>query len=163
MDTLPAVSLMERVVFLRRVPLFARLAPVEPKQVAAIAGERVYADGDVLASQGEPGDEMYVIVTGEVRVIVKRSDGSTVEAVRRGVGEYVGEMAILTRESRIATLIAVGSVRVLTIVQKDFERILRERSETGLAVIRELCARLKESETRIANSASGVSQLTGER
>jgi hypothetical protein len=103
MDTLPAVSLMERVVFLRRVPLFANLA-LRP-----------------------------------------------------------GEMAILTQESRIVTLIAVGNVRVLTIVQKDFERILRERPETGLAVIRELCARLKESVTRIANSASGVSQLTGER
>ena len=157
MDTLPAVSLMERVVFLRRVPLFANLAPLEVKQVAAIAGEHVYADEEVLSSQGEPGDEMYVIVSGEVRVIVKRSDGTTAEAVRRGVGEYVGEMAILTAEPRIATLIAVGRVRALTIGQKAFERILRERPETGLAVIRELCARLKESETRIANSAAGVS------
>ena len=148
MDSLPAVSLMERIVFLRRVPLFANLAPIDVKQVAAIAGERVYADGDVLSSQGEPGDEMYVIVAGEVRVIVKRSDGVTVEAVRRGVGEYVGEMAILTHEARIATLIAVGRVRALTIAQQAFERILRERPDTGLAVIRELCARLKESESR---------------
>jgi CRP/FNR family cyclic AMP-dependent transcriptional regulator len=149
MDTLPAVSLMERVVFLRRVPLFANLAPVEVKQVAAIAGERVYADEEVICSQGEPGDEMYVIVAGEVRVIVKPSVGAAVEAIRRGAGEYVGEMAILTNEPRIATLIAIGSVRALTIGQKDFERILRERPETGLAVIRELCARLKESETRV--------------
>ena len=102
----------------------------------------------MLSSQGEPGDEMYVIVAGEVRVIVKRSDGVTVEAVRRGVGEYVGEMAILTHEARIATLIAVGRVRALTIAQQAFERILRERPDTGLAVIRELCARLKESESR---------------
>jgi CRP-like cAMP-binding protein len=148
MDSLPAVSLMERIVFLRRVPLFANLAPIDLKQIAAIAGERVYADGDVLSRQGEPGDEMYVIVAGEVRVIVKRSDGVSVEAVRRGVGEYVGEMAILTQESRIATLIAVGSVRTLTISQQAFEGILRERPDTGLAVIRELCARLKESESR---------------
>jgi hypothetical protein len=148
METLPAVSVMERVVFLRRVPLFAKLAPIEVKQVAAIAGERIYTDGDVLCSQGEPGDEMYVIVSGEVRVIVKRSDGTAAEAVRRGAGEYVGEMAILTDEPRIATLVAVGTVRTLTIGQKDFERILRERPETGLAVIRELCARLNESETR---------------
>jgi CRP-like cAMP-binding protein len=153
MDTLPAVSLMERVVFLRRVPLFANLAPIEVKQVAAIAGERVYTDGEVLSSQDEPGDEMFVIVAGEVRVIIKRSDGAPLEAVRRGVGEYVGEMAILTQEPRIATLIAVGTVRALTIGQKDFERILRERPETGLAVIRELCARLKESETRATRVA----------
>jgi CRP-like cAMP-binding protein len=139
---------MERIVFLRRVPLFAKLAPVEVKQVAAIAGERVYADGETLGRQGDPGDEMYVIVAGDVRVIVTRADGSSVEAVRRGVGEYVGEMAILTREPRIATLIAAGAVRVLTIDQRSFERILRERPETGLAVIRELCARLAESEVR---------------
>jgi AAA family ATP:ADP antiporter len=156
MDTLAAVSLMERVVFLRRVPLFANLAPIEVKQVAAVADERVFADGEVLSSQGDPGDEMYIIVTGEVRVVVQRTDGATVEAVRRGVGEYVGEMAILTQESRIATLIAVGSVRALVIGQKAFERILRERPETGLAVIRELCARLRESETRAAQPVDAL-------
>jgi hypothetical protein len=148
MDTLPAVSLMERVVFLRRVPLFAGLAPIDVKQVAAIAGEQVYADGEVLTKQGEPGDEMYVIVAGEVRVLIMQSDGVTVEAARRTEGEYVGEMAILTQEPRIATVIAFGTVRVLTIGKEAFERILLERPETGLAVIRELCARLKESETR---------------
>jgi CRP-like cAMP-binding protein len=139
---------MERIVFLRGVPLFAKLAPVEVKQVAAIAGERVYEDGETLGRQGDPGEEMYVIVAGQVRVMMTRADGTSVEAVRRTVGEYVGEMAILTQEPRIATLIAAGTVRVLTIDQRSFERILRERPETGLAVIRELCARLAESEVR---------------
>lgn len=70
MKTLATLSLMERILFLRRVPLFSDLPPSDLKQVAAIAGETIFADGGFLMQQGETGDEMYIIVSGEVRVLV---------------------------------------------------------------------------------------------
>lgn len=146
MQTLDTLSLMERILFMKGVPLFAKLPPAEVKQVAAIADEHLFVDGEVIARQNEPGDELYVIVSGNVRVMVT-DDGRETEIAIRGSGEYVGEMAIISQKPRMAKLVAVGDVRVLCIGQKSFEGILRERPITSLAVMRELCDRLRERES----------------
>ncbi len=149
MDTLATLSLMERILFLRRVPLFDRLSPADLKQVAAIAREVLFSDGQVLASQGEMGMEMYILVSGEVQVLVAPGAGKEPRQVaRRRSGDAVGEMSVINQEPRIATLIADGAVRALCIEQKQFEGILRERPETSLALIRTLSQRLKEAEER---------------
>ncbi len=146
MDTLATLPLMERILFLRRVPIFADLSPADLKQVAAITAEAVFADGDILARQGEPGDEMYIVVSGDVSVMITSADQKeTREVAKRSAGDYVGEMAIISREPRIATLVASGAVRTLCIDQKRFEGILRERPEISLAMMRVLCQRLKEA------------------
>lgn len=154
MDTLATLSLMERILFLRRVPLFADLPPADLKQVAAISSEVLFTDGQMLARQGEPGAEMYILVSGEVRVLMS-SNGykEQREVARRGPGNYVGEMSIISQEPRMATLIADGAVRALCIHQKQFEGILRERPETSLALMRTLCQRLKEASERVSAPA----------
>ena len=146
MQTLSTLSLMERILFLKRVPLFANLPPAELKQVAAIADEHLFVDGETIAQQDEPGDELYIIVSGQVRVLVTGNDDKESEVALRGAGEYVGEMAVISRKPRMARLVAAGDVRTLCIEQKQFEGILRERPETSLAVMRELCDRLRERE-----------------
>jgi HEAT repeat protein len=147
MQTLSTLSLMERILFLKRVPLFANLPPAELKQVAAIADEHLFVDGEVIAQQGEPGDELYVIVSGKVRVLITTNGRQESELALRGAGEYVGEMAVISQKPRMARLVAAGDVRTLCIEQKQFEGILRERPETSLAVMRELCDRLRERES----------------
>ncbi len=144
MDTLATLSLMDRILFFKRVSLFENLSPADLKQVASIAEEELFSDGDMIAQQGEQGDAMFVIVSGEVSVVIAK-DGHNVEAVRRKSGEYVGEMSIINREPRMATLIAAGDVRVLCIDQKSFEGLIRERPAVSLAVIRVLSKRLQEA------------------
>ncbi len=150
MDTLATLSLMDRILFLRRVPLFAALSPADLKQLAVIATEEVFAAGDVIAYEGEQGDAMFVIISGEVRVCLMK-DGHEVEVARRASGEYVGELSIITREPRIATLIASGDVRTLSIDHKSFEGLIRERPDVSLVVIRVLSQRLKEATEQKAN------------
>ena len=150
MDTLTTLSMMERILFLRRVPLFAGLPPADLKQVAAITREAVFSDGQVLARQGEPGTEMYIIVSGEVRVLMTaEGQRESREVAHRRPGDYLGEMSILLQEPRIASLVADGAVRLLCINQKQFEGILRERPETSLALMRILSRRLKEARERV--------------
>ncbi len=144
MDSISTLSLMDRILFLRRVPLFAALSPADLKQLAAIASEEVFLDGEVIAQQGEYGDAMFVIVSGEVRVCVE-TDNKSEEVARRAQGEYVGELAIINREPRIATLIASGDLRTLCIDQKNFEGLIRERPEVSLVIIQVLTKRLKEA------------------
>jgi HEAT repeat protein len=145
MDTLATLSVMERILFLRRVPLFADLPPSDLKQIAAIAGEMLFMDGERIVEQGEPGEVMYVIVSGEVEVAVAVEDASETIVRKALSGEYVGEMAIISNEDRSASLIASGEVRLLGISQGEFEEILYARPETSMAVMRVLCDRLRES------------------
>jgi CRP/FNR family cyclic AMP-dependent transcriptional regulator len=85
------------------------------------------------------------VVSGEIRVLVGHDGGPTDEVARRTSGEYVGEMAILTEESRMASLVCAGSVRTLSLDRRSFERILRERPDAALAVMRELSDRLRQA------------------
>lgn len=135
---------MERILLLRRVPLFADLSPIDLQRVAAIAREEDFTDGEIICEQGEPGNEMYVIVSGEVRIVVHLEDGAQKEIARRSAGDVVGEMAILSGETRIASVTADGDVLVLSLDRLSFESLLRERPEVSLAVMRELCHRLKQ-------------------
>ena len=143
-QTLATLPLMERVMFLRRVPLFADLPPPDLKPIALIAQEHIFTDGETIADQGDPGDAMHIIVTGEVSIVVRAPQGGERTLALRSAGDVIGEMAVITSQPRMAALVAKGPVRLLTIGRREFESILRERPETSLAVMRVLCQRLAE-------------------
>lgn len=144
MDTTATLSIMERILLLRRVPLLADLSPSDLKRVAAIATEHHFFDGEIIFEQDEPGDEMYVLVAGEVRVLVDNGSDHKREVARRKTGETVGEMSVISGNLRSASLVAAGDVHLLCLDQKSFEGILRERPEVSLAVMRMLCERLRQ-------------------
>ncbi|HEY2803267.1 MAG TPA: HEAT repeat domain-containing protein, partial [Actinomycetota bacterium] len=146
-QTLTTLSLIERIVFLRRVPLFEGLSPEDLKHVADITEEHAYEESDLIAEQGEAGEEMHLIVSGEISVRVGKLDDATREVARRGTGESVGEMAVISRAPRMASLVAASDVRTLVIDRVRFGRILRDRPDASLAVMNVLCARLRETQT----------------
>ena len=143
MEPLSTLSLMDRILFFKRVPLFETLSTVDLKQVAAIAEEEFFSDGEVVAQEGEVGDVMFIIVSGEVKVCLQQH-GEEVEIARRTIGDYVGEMAIIGHEPRMASLVAIGDVRMLCIDQKSFEGLIRARPEVSLAIMKVLSQRLRE-------------------
>jgi hypothetical protein len=136
-----SISPMERVLELRRIPLFAGLSPAELLRVAGIAEERSFANGEEIAQEGEIGEELYIILSGSVRV-VRHEDGGAVDVARREAGDVVGEMSIISRAPRVASLIADGDVRTITIGRREFESMIAERPDIALAVMRALAARL---------------------
>jgi CRP-like cAMP-binding protein len=145
METLSTLSLLDRVMFLRGVRLLSDLSPDDLKHVAEAATEHTYPDGEVIAEQGDAGDEMHIVVSGQIGVVVDSKAGQSREIARRKRGEYVGEMSILSEEPRMASLVCSGPVRTLSLDRKRFRRILRERPDAGLAVMQVLCDRLREA------------------
>jgi HEAT repeat protein len=135
--TQTTVPLVERVVFLRKAPLFAALPPQDLQPIAEVAEEHLFAEGDLIAAEGEPGETTYVIVDGDVDVT---ADGRTLAV--RGSGDVIGEMSVISSRPRVASLRAKSDVRVLEIRKAAFEAILRERPDTALALMRVLCERL---------------------
>ena len=143
-ETLTTLPLMERVLFLRRVALFADLPPQDLAPIAAIASEQSYADADTIAEQDDPGDEMHIIVSGYVLVILRKPGGHQQVLAVRSTGDVIGEMAVITSAPRMASLAAKGPVRLLSIGRREFESMLRDRPETSLALMRVLCQRLAD-------------------
>ena len=168
MDTLPTLSVIERVLLLRRVPLFAGLTPDDLRRVAEIATEEAFESGELLAEEGEPGDQTYVIVSGEVDVVIDRGTADEREVARHGAGANVGEMAVIQAGARSATLIAREPVRALSIDRLHFESLLRERPDVGLALMRTLVDRVRESNRLLppelrARAEGALPRATGER
>jgi HEAT repeat protein len=135
--TQTTVPLVERVIFLRKAPLFAALPPQDLQPIAEVAEEHLFAEGELIAAEGEPGETTYVIVEGDVDVV---ADGRTLAV--RGNGDVIGEMSVISSRPRVASLRAKSDVRVLEIRKPAFEAILRERPDTALALMRVLCERL---------------------
>jgi hypothetical protein len=149
-ETLATLPLMERVLFLRRVPLFTDLPPQDLVPIASIASEQSFADADTIAEQGEPGDEMHIKVSGYVLVILREPGGHQQVLAVRAAGDVIGEMAVITGGVRMASLAAKGAVRLLSIGRRAFEAMLRERPETALALMRVLCQRLADRDAAVA-------------
>ena len=142
-----ALSVLERLLFLRKVPLFADLAPAELERVAELAQECGFADGEVIAAEGEAGEELHIVVEGTIRV-VHGSKGSGQELARRTAGDAVGELSLITHTPRIASLVADGAVRTIRLGHREFQSMLRERPGVALALLRVLAQRLAEAERR---------------
>jgi len=149
-----AISVIERALILRQVPLFTELSPADLERVAQVAEERGYADGETIAREGELGDELHVVTDGVIRVVADL-DGSDREIARRSAGDVVGEMSLITRDPRIASLVADGVVRTIRIGHAEFESMVRERPDLALGVMRVLALRLAES-SRAAGISDGL-------
>lgn len=148
-----ALSVIERVLFLRKVPLFADLVPADLERVAQLAEERGYDEGEVIAAEGELGEELHIVIEGTIRV-VQGGQRTGRELARRTAGDMVGEMSLITQAPRIASLVADEAVRTIRLGRREFESMLRERPSVALAVMRVLAQRLAEREhhTQTADS-----------
>ncbi len=143
MDTLKTVSIFERILLLREIPIFADLPPEDLKGVAEVAREEWYPQNTDIFHQGDEGNMMFVIVEGHLQV-VRNKDGKDQVLAERGPGDFVGEMAIIESAPRSATLHSQSEVRMLTIDDETFKGILRERPNVSFAVLRSISRRLRE-------------------
>jgi HEAT repeat protein len=133
---------IERMLELRRVPLFERLDPEDLQRVAAVADERTFAPGGAIVTEGEVGNELFVILEGRVRVERVETDGSIRQIRTYEQGDHVGELAVLLDRPRVATVVAEGEVRTLVIDGDGLRSILRERPEATMAMLQTLAERI---------------------
>jgi small-conductance mechanosensitive channel/CRP-like cAMP-binding protein len=110
----------ERARLLAGVDLFVALSESQRQEIAAATPSRLYADGEAVVRQGEPGQSMYVVASGRV-VVRLEPEGREVATIERG--GYFGEMSLLTGEPRTATVVARGDVHVIEIDAEVFRRL----------------------------------------
>ncbi len=141
--------------------LFHGLDDMDLKKVRAIARERYFLENEIVFFEGDEGESMYLILEGTVRV--ERGEGGpegsagTVEVVAILYPRDVfGEIAIMDRETRSATVAANEALKALEIQRKDFEELLASDKDLALKCyrnfIRVLCHRLRSTNESLAFS-----------
>ena len=106
--------------------------------LAELATPVDFPAGHVIARQGEIGTGFFVVVSGTVRVV---RDGAVV--ARLGSGEFFGELSVLDRMPRNATVAAEEATRCLALASWDFEKVLLREPALTLAMLREMARRLR--------------------
>jgi signal transduction histidine kinase len=130
---------------LRKSPLFEGLSDEELKRLMDNAKPLSLRAGEYLMKQGEPGDSAYVVLKGEFE-IRKQSGQSVIKIDVRNPGDVLGEMALLSRSPRSASVIAITDSETLCISQEDFENLLATSSTAALAVLHWVMSRLSQND-----------------
>jgi CRP-like cAMP-binding protein len=128
----------------RRIPLLSLLDEGQLYEVSRLMSERWLDPGTVLCREGDNGQELYLIVEGEIDVIKGAEPGRVVHVAE--TGEVVGELAVLTDLPRSATLQAKDAVKVLEMRGSHFRDYLRNHKDLAERVTSLLAKRLSSSE-----------------
>ena len=118
--------------------------------------ERTFAAGETIFEEGDVGDVLFIIQSGEVE-LSRRTLGGRRTVANLGCGEFFGEMSVVVGERRTARASAVGDTRLLELDGETLEAMCIERPEIAIRIISRLTARLIDSERRLA--ALGVDDL----
>jgi len=107
----------------------------------------------VILFEDDPGDALYVVAKGQVKVVLIGEDGREVILSVLGEGEFFGEMALIDDEPRSAHVIAMEDSTLYVLRREDFQGILEHSPGIGLALLRELSRRLRRVDEKSAASS----------
>jgi diguanylate cyclase (GGDEF)-like protein len=150
---------------LASIPLFRKCTPEQLNTLVGHASEQVYPSGHIITREGEPPENLWVLLAGRVRVVETTSDGQTELLLGElGRAEIFGELGILRDQPRSATVIAVDRTHCLVLRQRDFMAVLQESPELANAMLRIVAGRLFDADRKLARYAPDpLTGLAGRR
>ena len=145
--------LRDEVEMLRRVPIFARIAPAKLKLLAFTSDRVSYRAGQILFHQGDLGDAAYVVLAGPADSLVDTPSGD-IKVADVDVNSIVGEIAILCDVSRTATVQATSNVEALRISKEHFLKLRSDFPEGAVDIMRVLADRLNHTTAELTAARS---------
>jgi CRP-like cAMP-binding protein len=135
---------------LERTPLFAGLDREHLEDVLAVGRRVSFQPGQAIVERGDPGDAMYIMLSGVAEVDV----GGRYHRLQRG--DFFGEMAVLAGKPREATVKAAEPVEALRISGDDFQKFLAANPQSATGMLKSLVERLREVQDRLDTWIGGV-------
>lgn len=130
--------------FLARVPIFGKCSPQEIQAIAAVAQESHFEPGQIIVTQGTPGQAFYLVLAGRVEIL---RDGSSLGAL--GPGDFFGEMSLLDQAPRSATIRALDPTDCLMLSSWDFKTVLERHPTIAIKLLEVLSRRLRVADERL--------------
>jgi len=133
---------LEKIIVLSKVPLFSMLKTEEIYRISTIATEEAYEDGHTLFHEGDIGDRLYIVVSGEV-LILKNQEGTEKHLVTLKENDFLGELSLFDAETRTATARCRSHCRFLVIDRNDMEQLAYEYPAIAFGFIKVLISRMR--------------------
>ncbi|MBS2024425.1 MAG: Crp/Fnr family transcriptional regulator [Deltaproteobacteria bacterium] len=144
---------MDNVALLRQVSIFQELPEAVLADLAGRCRPKIADAGSVIVSQEEPGDALFVIGQGRVKVVLYGETGREIILSILQVGDFFGEMSLLDRQPRSANVVAIDEAHLLSLDREAFQTHLTANPSTGLAILAEMSRRLRHADEVIGNLA----------
>ncbi|MBT4141049.1 MAG: response regulator [Candidatus Latescibacteria bacterium] len=145
---------------LAATPLFQSLDETMLRDLTSELDSVFLPGGERLIQQGDVADALYVILNGRLRVVVEQADGQETAVAELGQGECVGEMAVLTEETRSASIDAIRDSNLVKLSKDGFNRFKQHNPQIVELIIQLLIQRIhnqnQQSTTRKANTGISV-------
>jgi Ca2+/Na+ antiporter len=137
------LTTIEKMIALHSVALFSALEPAGLEELARVCGSETYSPGAVVCEEGEPGDDVFVILEGDVRVVRGRGAAATLVSME-SAGGVIGELAALDPAPRAATVLAGdGGARALRVGGAAFVEALRSDPSIASGLLKVMARRLR--------------------
>jgi small-conductance mechanosensitive channel/CRP-like cAMP-binding protein len=146
-ETQRLARIAEREQDIRKVDFLDALRDEAIRELAELTDIRLFTAGEPIIMQGEKGDELFIVRSGEVAVVLEK-DGQETEVARLGPGKFFGEMSLMTGERRSATVRALVECEMLVIGHEAFKSILLAHPNAAEHVSRSLSRRQGQLDER---------------
>lgn len=117
---------------------FPKINQEELAIVASYGTSRTYAKNTILVSEGDPSEMFYLILKGQVKVFISDEKGKELLLNLQGPGEYFGEIAIIDKAPRSASVMTMEACEIAVVSKQGFERCIAEHPELAMVLIRNL-------------------------
>jgi ATP/ADP translocase len=141
--------LMEHLLMLQSVPLFATMTLEQLEAIHLCLTEQHYTLGELIFAEGDVGDEMYIVVDGEVEILIKLETPEPFLLATVGPGSYFGEMSILDNEPRSAAARVAKDARLLVLKGEQLKELVYVMPEIAFTIFKVLSERLRRSDKRL--------------
>lgn len=138
-------ELFERILLLKRVSFFSLLRTDELRHVAALLEPIGWAPGELIFHKGDPGDRMYILLTGKVGISISDAADKVEFVAQLGPGDCFGEMGILDDLPRSATVHVLDRATALALSRDHLNGMLLAYPELGIGMLAALSRRLREA------------------
>ena len=145
------------------IPLFRKLAPSAIEKMEGLMVKVAFKAGDTVFLQHEPGNALYVVDCGRVRIWVRDRDASEVTLSEFKPGDFFGEMSVLDGGKRSANATALVDTTLHCLRREDFEGFLVEHPQAALEVIRGFGARLRQTNLLVSQRATRNANIVHEQ
>src|SRR5438270_8430695 len=139
---------------LRSVPLFSSLDSKSTAELGEYLTINDYPKSSTIFRNGDPGDAMYLIDVGKVRINITDADGAVVTLAELGPGDFFGEMAMLDGHGRSANATAIEDARLAKLTRDDFLSFMRSDPRVTLELLTALTKRLRRTDELLRHRVS---------
>lgn len=148
------IKLSDEAHHLSRIPLFKDLDASELEKLAEMVTQVEYKAREVVFHQNDPGDALYAVESGSVRIWVRDADVQEVTLSELVPGDFFGELAVLDSGARSATATVLTDTVLHRLSREDCQRFLLEHPSCALDVVRAITARMRETNRLVTERAA---------